>query len=259
VQKFTRPLTREIELGGERIGLTLAEDGIKVRLVGARRPPLEMSWGKVIHYATAGASEPTAAELANAVAAVKKGGPAQAGNPPAAVASPPKQKGGDVSTALQRLETWLRQHRPGMLQALRPGATPAELDALQRQIGMALPASLRDLLAWHNGQKADRLGGFEQDWRLMSTEQIEKARRELRETAGQAGASWLPIFEDGNGDYLFVDTGSTPAPLRTYWVGQAEQPTIAPSLDVWLEDFVSAAEQGQYYEEAERGTFIRKH
>jgi cell wall assembly regulator SMI1 len=145
-----------------------------------------------------------------------------------------------------------------MLQALRPGATAAELDTLHSHLGVELPASLRTLLLWHNGQKEDRLGGFEQDWRLMSTEHIQKASRDLRDSVKKAGTAWLPLFEDGNGDYLFLDTSTTPPPLRAYWVGKTEQPTVAPSLEVWLEEFVRAVEHGQYHEEAERGTFIRK-
>lgn len=258
MQKFTRPLTREIELGSERISLTFAEDGIKIRLVGSRRPPYEISWARVVCAATGSSGEPSTAELAAALAAVKKGGAARPDNPSGAATSPPEQAGGELTTLLGRLENWLRQHRPGMTQALRPAATAAELDALQAHVGNTLPASLRTLLAWHNGQKEDRPGGFEQDWRFLSTEQIDKSRRELLETPREAGAAWLPIFEDGNGDYLFLDTSTTPAPLRAYWAGQAEQPTVAPSLEAWLEDFVRAVENGQYYEEAERGTFIRK-
>jgi cell wall assembly regulator SMI1 len=169
----------------------------------------------------------------------------------------------EVRIILDRLDRWLRKHRPGMLHALRPGATAEEVDGLQTRVGIALPASLRTLLAWHNGQSEDRLGGFEQDWQLMSTSQIENTYRELLKQQSETGPSWqppwLPVFEDGNGDYLFVDTSTSSAPLRACWAGQAEQPTLGPSLEAWLEDFVNAVEKGQYYEEAERGTFIRKH
>ena len=72
MQKFTRPLTREIELGGERLALTLSADGVVVRPVGSRKPPHEMSWDKLLLCAATGTDD-----LAAAVDAVKKGGSAK--------------------------------------------------------------------------------------------------------------------------------------------------------------------------------------
>ena len=39
MQKFTRSLTREIEIGGERVGITLDANGVTLKPVGSRRPP----------------------------------------------------------------------------------------------------------------------------------------------------------------------------------------------------------------------------
>jgi len=44
MQQFTRNLTREIEVGGERLALTLSKDGLSVRPVGGRRLPYTRSW-----------------------------------------------------------------------------------------------------------------------------------------------------------------------------------------------------------------------
>src|SRR5262245_47295043 len=48
MQKFTRSLTREIEVGGERVAVTLDETGMTLRPVGARRPPHTLSWAQVL-------------------------------------------------------------------------------------------------------------------------------------------------------------------------------------------------------------------
>jgi hypothetical protein len=88
VQKFTRPLTREVEIAGERLALTLAEQGIAVRPVGSRKSPWESSWAKVLCQlagtSMAGA-EPTAAELAEVVKVLKTAPPPghSAPSPPA--------------------------------------------------------------------------------------------------------------------------------------------------------------------------------
>jgi hypothetical protein len=52
MQKFTRPLTREIELAGGRLALTFTEQGMSIRPVGSRKPPWEVSWDKIITQAT---------------------------------------------------------------------------------------------------------------------------------------------------------------------------------------------------------------
>ena len=46
--------------------------------------------------------------------------------------------------------------------ALRPGASPAGLDALERHLGVALPRAVRDLLARYDGQdrRAAKTGLF---------------------------------------------------------------------------------------------------
>jgi hypothetical protein len=67
VQKFTRPITREIELGGERLALTFGEQGIAVRPVGSRKPPKEITWAGVLTHMTGpGAGTPPSPEQISA-------------------------------------------------------------------------------------------------------------------------------------------------------------------------------------------------
>ena len=73
MQKFTRSLTREIEVGGERVAVTLDADGVVLRPVGSRRPPHTVTWAGVLCAATAPAG-PATDQVAQAVAALKKGG-----------------------------------------------------------------------------------------------------------------------------------------------------------------------------------------
>jgi hypothetical protein len=99
VQKFTRPLTREITLAGERLSLTFTEAGVSVRPVGSRKPPREISWGAFLHLlATGPTAEPGSDQLLAAVQAVKGGtrptppatpAPDTQAQPPAATAPHP--------------------------------------------------------------------------------------------------------------------------------------------------------------------------
>src|SRR5262245_24113107 len=76
VQKFTRPLTREIELGSERLAVTFSAEGLSLRPVGTRKPPREITWPALVCLLAgpqASAGQPSAEVLAAAVNALKKG------------------------------------------------------------------------------------------------------------------------------------------------------------------------------------------
>lgn len=275
MQQFTRALTREIEVGGERLALTLSKDGLSVRPVGGRRPPHTMSWPAWLCACVAGTSpEPTEDQLKQALEAVRKGGagteekPAPRSRPKApeatapsdSVAPPPEPAAADKMTVLlARLDQWLNAHRERFQQALLPGATTAELDALAAELGKPLPDELRALLMWHNGQNPDVPGAFEQSWILMSTEEIADAKKELDDHPHEGWQkNWLPFLDDDNGDYRCLDLRSPGCPVLECWRGRADHPVIAPSLTAWLESFVTALERGAYAEDPERGTLALK-
>jgi cell wall assembly regulator SMI1 len=259
VQKFTRPITREIELGGERLAVTLDQNGISVRVVGTRnKPPREMSWAAllgVLGRQRPGAAEPGAEELVAAIKALKTAPAPAATAPPAA---PATEESDQVKALLSRLEQWLKEYRPRYLAALRPGATAAELDALQSAVGIPLPDNLRTLLTWHNGQTGDFVGAFEGSRRLPGTERIAALHRELLADHDSGWErAWIPFLEDDRDNYVFLDTSQPAAPVRAYWQDTKERPVLAPSLAAWLKDFVEAVSRGEYVQDPERGDFLR--
>jgi cell wall assembly regulator SMI1 len=275
VQKFTRPITREIELGGGRLALTLSEQGIAVRPVGSRKPPREISWAQLVCQLTGatGAPEPSPADLAAAVESLKKGEGAKASATAArttattnghaderpAAAAPTEAASEGVPALLSRLEKWLHQHRRRYVEGLQPGASAGELDATQAALGAPLSQELRTLLSWHNGQSGDFIGHLENNWDLMSAGRIVEAKREMdggdRAQTGWQPA-WVPFLEDDAGNYLVLDTSQTPSPVREMWQGNPDHAVAASSLATWLEKFISAVEQGRYHEDPERGTFL---
>ncbi len=75
MQKFTRPITREVELGGERLAFTFSEKGLEVRPLGSRKPPREISWGAVlVHMLGSGEGQAPSADQIKAAAESLKGG-----------------------------------------------------------------------------------------------------------------------------------------------------------------------------------------
>jgi cell wall assembly regulator SMI1 len=135
---------------------------------------------------------------------------------------------------------------------------------LKLQLGRPVPASLRSLLSWHNGQVPDAAGYFEQNRRLMGCSAIAAAVKE-RIAVSSAGHSsdywdpaWIPFLDDDAGNYVCLDTSRPGAPLREVILGRSNQQLLAPSLLAWLADFVAAVERGDYVEDPERGDFLRK-
>jgi cell wall assembly regulator SMI1 len=290
MQKFTRALTREIEVGGERLSVTLDQEGLTLRPVGSRRPPHTMTWTAVV-CACAGKPitgdspppEVTRAAL-DALKAGRKEKPAAPAAEPTPPADPPpagpkatakhsapeSARGGEPAPAappadqsflniLARIDHWLARHRPRFHKALLPGATDADLAGLEGHLGMRLPGELRDWLRWHSGQDPESIGAFEEGWILLGAGEIGNAKSEL-DAAPPPGwhTGWVPFLDNDNGSYLCLDTTHTGLPVRACWRGNEHHEIVAPSLTAWARDFAAALEAGQYHEDPERGTFHRR-
>jgi cell wall assembly regulator SMI1 len=265
MQKFTRALTREVEVAGERLAVTLSAEGLSVRPVGSRRQPYSMSWAAWVTSCTqpwAANYEPTPEEAAAAVEAMKAG-KVLSSTAKAASDEAPKNPSSPSDTAglaplLARLDKWLGAHRANYLKGLLPGATPADIDQLEKDIGCLVPEELRAWLAWHNGQDEHTVGALEGRWIPMNTKEIAetKKERDAHPTDGWQD-KWVPFLDDDRGNYLVVDTGEPGHPVREVREGHSENAIVAPSLTKWLEGFVEALEQGKYHEDPERGTFFR--
>lgn len=272
MQRFTRSLTREIEVGGERLVLTLSQEGVSVRPLGKRRAPHSMSWETWLCACVAqvGDPQPTTEQIQQAIAAVREGGPEPKSQPavpeaaaapavPATLAQPAAPSGPDMSALLARLDRWMAAHRPRFPHALQPGASAADCDGLASTLAQPLPAELRTLLQWHNGQNAEVPGAFEENWHLMSTAEIAAAKKELDAQPHEGWQrSWLPLFDDDSGNYLCVDLQAPDHPLRECWRGRADHPLAAPSLSAWLAKVVADLEAGAYIEDPERGSLLRR-
>jgi cell wall assembly regulator SMI1 len=279
MQKFTRSLTREIEIGGERVAVTLDEGGVTMRPVGARRPPHTITWPRILCLATGTPPD----QLAAAIEALKRGAekPAAAPEPaaappPAHVAEPPASP--DHVTAppvpsaelrtpapagtmaqLHRLDAAWEKNRAGFHQGLRPGATDSQCDSAAAALGASLPADLRALLTWHNGQNPEVFAAFFQSFHLLSADEIVEAAKDLQ---AQPRNGWktelVPFLSDDQDNFVCVDTSRPGAPLVECWRGRDSAIEIASSLGAWLEGFVTAVERGDYHEDEERGTYCKK-
>ena len=88
MQKFTRPITREIEIGGERLALTFSEQGIAVRPVGSRKPPKEITWAGVLTHMTGPSAGPPSPEQLSAAVEQLRGSASKPAPKPEPAAQP---------------------------------------------------------------------------------------------------------------------------------------------------------------------------
>jgi cell wall assembly regulator SMI1 len=269
MQKFTRALTREVEVGGERLAITFDADGLSVRPVGSRREPHRLSWAAVACAAAGLAPDDVAAALAALRAGAPKDKPAKASPDdappvaPAAMTSPaekaPAAPPDRLADVLPRLDAWLVRHRPTYHAALNLGATAEELAALERSLGQPLPEELRTWLGWHNGQKEGFHGAFVESFYLLGTERIASLARSIREEDAVAGwnNAWIPLLASDQEDLIVLDTAGPGRPLREVWQGNDAHDVTAKSLADWAENLLKDFEANRYVEDPERGELMR--
>src|SRR4051812_14624405 len=77
-----------------------------------------------------------------------------------------------MNDLIARLDTWLAQSRPDYYARLgKPGAAPAEFEALEATLGQRLPASFKHLYEWRNGQ--DSFEALDDRHQLMTLSEID--------------------------------------------------------------------------------------
>jgi cell wall assembly regulator SMI1 len=242
MQKFTRDLTREVEVNGERVALTLSEKGVAVRPVGSRKPPAEITWAAVVAAARSAPAAPAPAPAAPASAPA----PAPAGEE-------------TLPAMLARLDAWLKVNRPAFQKTLKTGAGPAALEGLAKELGWPAPEELSDWLRWHDGQDEDVPSSLVGAFTLIDHEEIIGLLHER--SAGSDGpwkAGWIPFLDDFNGSLICVDTTRAGNPVVESWRGREDGIDAAPSLLEWVRQLLADFEAGKYVEDTERGQFHKK-
>jgi cell wall assembly regulator SMI1 len=190
-----------------------------------------------------------------------------------------------VSESWARIETWLAANAPSIRKSLRPAAKDAAVEKLQRKIGATLPTDFAESVRLHDGQKsdaehglfpvADDVLGAMPSCRLLSLTEIAREWAMMKELhdggefadrksepargvrADWWNPGWVPIADNGGGDYFCVDL----APGKGGAIGQVifffhdmdDRPLIAKSYGVWLEKLAKGFPVGKYVLDEDEG------
>lgn len=173
----------------------------------------------------------------------------------------PKKFAPAMPALLERLELWLRLHRPEYYDWLRPGVSDRELMAFERDLGRNLPAGLRALYRWHDGQDPDCALAFQGDKMFMPLQDVRAARAALGQLldAGEFpepnwwSRAWLPFLDNGTGDHLCVDLDGAfagpPGQVVSFYPDHDCRDVEFPCLEKWAETFVAGVEAGLWEED----------
>lgn len=178
---------------------------------------------------------------------------------------------------LDRLQRCLEEQLPGMAGSLNPGASDADLRALEQHIGHDLPAPWHALYRWHDGQSMDidgALGLFVglpflpikrviALWDFEARPASPPSPEEVAEWAQSYSClppgtvkqrafspAWIPLADDDGGNYLGLDldpdTLGAPGQVITFGGREFVRVQAAPSLPAFLEDLLRLYEQHEY-------------
>jgi cell wall assembly regulator SMI1 len=164
-----------------------------------------------------------------------------------------------------RVTAWLAANAPASYATLRPPATPAELDASERDLSTALPAELRRLLLINNGA-ADFIDGVDQpaasflpsEHRLLSAAELAKHSREVTEALPDPGddiydmigqywhPKWVLFGRHINADGMAIDQrpGPRQGAVGEFLHMEGTEFNMAPSLSGYVANIADSIENG---------------
>ena len=162
-----------------------------------------------------------------------------------------------VEGLIERLGRWLEANRADYYARLLPGATEADLNALEEEFALKLSSAFRQLYRWRNGQDGSCSASLWKNFMFAPLEAVAGSKRVCDELIGFDfedprwwRRSWVPFLNNGGGDHLCLDLaaedGGTPGQLLVFYHDWEHRPIKFPNLEAWLTHLVESMEGGSY-------------
>jgi cell wall assembly regulator SMI1 len=160
-----------------------------------------------------------------------------------------------VKEFIGRMDRWLAKNRPEYYAILPPAATDAQLNAIEAQFSLELPAAFHQLYRWRNGQNPMTSASFHMNRSFMTLSEIADTKELLDGMIGYDfddprywRRGWVPFLHNGGGSYLCLDLsaedGGEPGQLLAFWKADEDRPVEFPNIEAWLSDLVASMEDG---------------
>lgn len=167
-----------------------------------------------------------------------------------------------TATLLERLAAFARERAPSLHGTLLPGASAAEIEALEAELGSALPPDLRALWQFADGQSG---GSIFWNQTITSVHDARATRKRMMNLGAiQFGPNYwdaglVPFLARGNGDHTCVDVAGAYGPAGSVLDFNHEQPgareILFENVQQWLEHLVEALESGVLLVREDEGVY----
>lgn len=144
---------------------------------------------------------------------------------------------------IDRLEAWLQSHHPTYVEALRPGASDAQLSLLDPRA----PETIKQMYRWHDGDDLS-VGMFSGYHFLPLGEAASRSEDNAEERDGSGlpdswwSDDWYPLFDDSSGNLICLELRYRS--LQLYYLDNDSRPLVAPSLEALLGGLLESFEAG---------------
>ena len=175
-----------------------------------------------------------------------------------------------------KLDGWLSAHCEELDGALRAGASPNKLEAIERHLGFGLPEEVKQFYQVHDGQTEDSpelFDGFRflpldrllDEWSMWQDD-VAPCNFETESVSADTvkpvywNPRWVPFAANGCGDCFAIDLDPNPAgqsgQIIGLWLAPPDRNVLGSSLTEWFSTFVNRVEHGEFHYSEDMDGFV---
>lgn len=175
------------------------------------------------------------------------------------------------------LEQWLSSNCEELHGVLRAGASPNQIEALERSLGVTLPDDVKQFYLCHDGQtnlSPELFNGFKflplhevasewSVWQKLDADPIDYRLDDIPEPEIKPvywSPGWVPFAADPCGNVQCIDLDPNQAgrsgQVITMWLVETSRALEASSLTEWFTTFVTRVRNNEFHYSEDQAAFV---